>query len=407
MNRVPLDPAEPVSSSPDRAGSPASGSAASETTLKVALALAGGWAGERRLATILSGSHAAGAGVWAREEGRPVSLSDLDVYVVVPDAYARDAARHRAVLDRPGLAARLLSIGLAAPLEVGFHTPDDLARLPARPGTLDLRRRGRVVDGDPAYLERVPAWQPRDVSQEETLLLLENRGFELLWAEGLPDDGRPLTALRRRHAVLKCALDLASVMALSEGCLPEGRAEQVAWARARWDRAPEPPWDEALAWRAGDVQPLGPEAAEAERLRTVRAWVAVWQRVVGDPGDRAHPFAMVPRVARRARLRRRLRWALATDVPGSRLESRAQRMLRAGAGTAQHRLHAAMAALLILESRLGDPHSGDPEAARITSDCHGVLHALGVAPDPAQPARWLARAWDRGLQDGQRTEGWA
>ena len=213
MNPHSFAAAESAPSPGDRTGSTV---ARPSPPLEGPLDLARRWAGENRLALVVSGSHAAGDAVWVTHEGRPVSLSDLDIYAVVPDAAAQRAARARARAERIGLGARLLAMGLAAPLEVGFHTPRDLAALPARPATLELRRSGRVVDGDPAWREVVPAWTPSDVARDEVWLLLENRAFELLWAAhaGGCDPGE-LGALRRRHAVLKCALDLASVIALS------------------------------------------------------------------------------------------------------------------------------------------------------------------------------------------------
>ena len=121
------------------------------------LALANAWAGDA-LTLIVGGSHASGSGVWAALEGREFCLSDLDVYAVVRDRAAQRAAETRARADRPGLRARLLDWGLAAPLEVAFLVPADLACLPARPATLELARYGLVIAGDPAWRDRVPRW---------------------------------------------------------------------------------------------------------------------------------------------------------------------------------------------------------------------------------------------------------
>ena len=382
------------------------------------LDLARQWAGEDRLALIVSGSHAVGDAVWVTHEGRPVSLSDLDVYAVVRDAAAKRAALARARAARTGLGARLLAMGLAAPLEVGFHTPADLAALPARPGTLELRRSGRVVDGDPALREVVPAWTARDVARDEVWLLLENRAFELLWAAYPGGHGPPrveLEALKRRHAVLKCALDLASVMALSAGEYPGSAAERVARARALrerppWDApsSPEPPWDAALAWRSGRTEPLEPDAAAAERLRTVTAWVATWRRLAGIPTDPPDPFAGVGRVARRARLRRRLREALLPDAQVARLRVPGGRIRHALDGTPRHRLNAAAAAHLMFEASCGTPAAGSGRGVEAhATQLRRVLRRLGVASAGPESGAELVRAWDRGLLDGQRTEDWA
>src|SRR5574341_2221625 len=88
---------------------------------------------------------------------RAVSLSDVDLYVLLPTRRLCRAAECRASDDRFALRDWLLERGLAAPLEAAFLTPPDLARLPARPATLELRAGARVIEGDPGWRERVPA----------------------------------------------------------------------------------------------------------------------------------------------------------------------------------------------------------------------------------------------------------
>ena len=373
------------------------------------LDLARAWAGGDRLALIVSGSHAVGEAVWVPHAGRTVSLSDLDLYAVVPDETAKRAALARARAARSGLGERLLEMGLAAPLEVGFHTPRDLAALPARPGTLALGVSGRVVDGDAAWLASLPAWTARDVSDEEVWLLLENRAFELLWAAhaATREPGRAaLDGLQRRHAVLKCALELAAVMALAAGEYPPRASERVAWARPRWGQlgTPEPPWEAALAWRAGRVSTLEPAAAEAEWRRTVAAWVAVWRRLAGVDRDPERPFAAIPDIARRAPRRRRLYRALKPDPREACLEGTLARLRHARAGTPWHRLNAAAAAHLVYEAARGGG-SGDPDA--LERRYRAVLTDLGFVLAPAEAGDALVRAWDRCIGDGQRTERWS
>ena len=376
------------------------------------LDLARSWAGDDRLALIVSGSHAADEAVWVAHAGGPVSLSDLDLYAVVRDEAARHAAQARARAARPGLAGRLLAMGLAAPLEVGFQTPDDLAGLPARPGTIALRRSGQVVDGDPAWLARVPVWSARDVSREELWLLLENRGFELLWAACAPPGALDLAELKRRHAVLKCALELAAVIALAAGEYPGSAAERVAFARHHWPAPgppgsmPEPPWSAALEWRSGRATRLDRAAAEAERLSTVRAWVSVWRTLAGVPlipADAARPFAGVAETARRAPFPRRVRLALAPEGGEACLDRPLLRVSRALAGTPRHRLNGAATATLLFEAARAE---AGVDAATLTREYRATLVRLGFRGDPATAPEALVRAWDRCLLDGQRTEGW-
>src|SRR5262249_3202562 len=101
---------EPVPSTSDRTGSPAS------RPLEAAIAEGRGWAGDSCRALLLSGSHANGEAVWVPIDGRDVSLSDVDLYACMADAASCRRAESRARRARPQLASRLLAIGLAAPL---------------------------------------------------------------------------------------------------------------------------------------------------------------------------------------------------------------------------------------------------------------------------------------------------
>lgn len=392
------------------------GSVPSSHVVASAAALAREWAGGRVLAILAGGSHPVGEAVWWDRGDRALSLSDVDLWVVVPDEAAKRAALARARAAREGLTARLLEAGLAAPLDAGFHTPRDLAGLPARPAVIDLARSGRVIEGDATWLERVPRWTAADVPGEEIALLLENRGLELLHAWwGLRAED-PLERLRARHATLKSALDLAAVTTLARGELPPGIAARVAAARALLEHESAggatgvslarlaPLWEAALAWRRRP-EPGDPAAARAEWQRVVQAWTSVWLDLSGraDPAAESDPYRRAVRWARRARLRRRLRQAafFAGRAAAPPLSSRLARALH---GTPQHRLNASATVLLLSAAQgpAGSPAIG-PSAAR-------ALARLGVAgsargwPDAA---RAVVRAWDAWVLDGQRTATWA
>ena len=369
------------------------------------LALASTWAGNA-LALIVGGSHASGSGVWVALGGREFCLSDLDVYAVVRDRAARRAAETRAHADRPGLRARLLAWGFAAPLEVAFLVPADLARLPARPATLELARHGLVIAGDPAWRDRVPRWKPRDVSREEILLLHENRAFELLlvWPSLAGPDS--LARLQARHAVLKCALDVVRVEALNRGEYPDGLRALVEWAgrsgcsalggsgRAAFLALLET----AVAWRAGQVRELDAVEARDEWRTVAAAWLMTWRARMGPSYDDA------VRGARRARLRHRLRRALSWPARSGLGPPLAGRLRHALCGTPQHRVNASAAVLLLAAAEEGWSGTDPPLAGRAKRS----LAALGVVPaaartDWAAAARAVVGAWDRWVLDGQRT----
>ena len=139
-------------------------------------------------------------------QGAVVEMTAVVVAATLePDAVMRDedackTARTRARARRAS-GRTIRCEALAGPLEIAFVTREGLAAMPARPGTVDLARQGRVLHGDAGVLDALPRWTPAAIPAEERLLLLENRAFELLWALSGASEGLP--ALRARHAVLK------------------------------------------------------------------------------------------------------------------------------------------------------------------------------------------------------------
>ena len=330
---------------------------------------------ENPLAVVLGGSHARGSAVWRSVGGVRAGLSDIDLHVVVRDRPARRAAEHGVAAARPATTRLLRERGLVAPLEVGVHEVEAWCALPARPATLELRESGVVVAGDPAWLDRLPRWSAKDVSTEEVLLLVENRAFELMRAERAPA-GDPLAVLLAAHAQYKAALDLATVERLLAGAWESSAGERVAAARAarrtRAEIGPEPEWDRALAWAAGAT----PEDSvrTADLLAITECWVRRWMSLAAPEGGDAFDRAAL-RAAARARPRRRLRLALAPEMPRGTAPPIAERLRFAAAGTPQHRLNASAGAFLaagVFARR------APADAAAIDARLARVLTLLGV-----------------------------
>ena len=256
--------------------------------------------------------------------------------------------------------------------------------------------------GDAAWLDRVPRWRPADVSAEETQLLLENRAFELLLAwPGLAGPA-PLPRLLARHAVLKCALDVVRVEALSRGEYPDGAAALVAWAAAghragagRWTRCSRRRWPGAR----GEIRALETDAARRE-------WRAAVARLERPVARARRARAATTRCGTRAG--RGCGAACAGPCPrrtrsglGPSLAHRLRHALR---GTPQHRVNAAAAILLLA----ADADPADRAEPALPAAAARALAALGVAA-AAAPAGWPAaaratvEAWDRWVLDGQRT----
>ncbi len=365
------------------------------------------WAGDGLVALVLAGSHASGEAVWATLDGQRISLSDVDLYALMRDDAACDAAAARA---RAGRRARGADSALAAPLEVAWLTRAGLLRMPARPGTLELVRTGRVIAGEAAALAGLPAWAPAAVSAEERLLLLENRAFELLWAWLAPEDG--VMALRARHAVLKTALEVAGARLLAQREWPAGAVARIAAARAlaapdglpAWTaegwQGLSPVWDEALAWRAEGAR-LMPDVPLAEVWRaTVRGWVTVWWSEAVSGSEPSEPCARALASARRGSLARRMRRALDFRAQDGSTPAWLERMRFAARGTPALRIHGSAVTLLLAAA-------GAPSAPRLSGECLRALSALGItrATTFADAARDVVQAWDRQLHEGLRTGG--
>jgi hypothetical protein len=373
--------------------------------------LARAGAGSTR-AVLLSGSAASGPAVWASTAVGPRMLSDLDLFVVVADEVVARRARATMRAGLGELRAALREVGLWAPVDAGFYTPADLERLPARPATLELAARARAVWGDASWLARVPRFQPSTIDHEERLLLLENRGQELLLARALLARGDEEGEWRAAHATHKSALDLATVLLLRSGAWHPDPAQRVADAGAALApgsmlvaRAPALAelWGRALEWRRA------PRLAAGEAHRAwedcVQAWCAIWLELcAGGPAGEPDPYRWVEHVAARARWRRRLRQSASPPrAQGDpRPLPRVSLVLTARAGTPRHRLNGCAAALLFAtaETRPGPPALG-PRAAR-------SLRRLAPLRPPAD-SDWEAwsdavvRAWDGWYLDGQRT----
>jgi hypothetical protein len=420
MNAVPRERPEPV----DRFA-PGTGSGLSEI-LACVLPSVRAAAGDALRAVLLSGSHATGEAVWVTHAGRRVSLSDLDLYVVLRDAAAVPAARRAWRSPAPDV---LLRAGLAAPAEAGFDTLEGLVHMPARPGTVELARAARVVEGEEAVLARLPRHAPAAISADERLRLLENRAFELLWARLVWTAG--LEGMRARHAVLKCALDLAASRALAHGELPAGAAARVAravelgeptalpgWLAGAWAGL-GPLWREAVAWREGAATECGREPFRRDWRAAARGWAAAWWAETRALTQADEPFPRALAAAARGSLARRWRHALRPLPCANAARALAQRLARvaaghtapeperwvrwrrAAAGTPVLRLHGAAAVLVLAAAEA----PGEPALPA------GALHALRTLGFPRlaaydDVARVALCAWGRPIAgDAESAEG--
>ena len=374
------------------------------------------------LGAILGGSLARGEGTVWRDGDRVRALSDVDLAIVFPDRAGRERGRAIAGDVSRGLARRLFRRGLLGPVDLGVYTLEDLARQAPRPGTLEMRRSGRVLWGPPDLTASFPALAESDVPRDEALVLSENRGIELLhaWPGAVPADDvdRQLVAL---YAGMKAVVDAAFAFVVAHGRCPatqqarqavletlavEGRSEALGtvlpdfFAQSSfWGAMKLAPDPTAIALRLGAPSAHDPPSLARRAWREgARAHVAV-ARLLAAHG---------PAGPRRARLRRRVRRWLEEGRRFDGLEGagRAPWSLRpwperarlVARGAPEHQLAACGTALLAGWTAPGTAGSEWREVMRHTFP--GVLPER-LEWDPCRVA--VVRLWDGMHMGGTRT----
>lgn len=141
------------------------------------------------ISIVLVGSFARGEDLWVEWEGQSRCLSDVEVLAVVEEESLRDLAWRQDIeraLKRAllvGIMGELFTEGANAigiDMSVGFTTKPHLRRLKPHIFTLELKRFGKVIFGDPSVLDLIPDYTPADLSRIDALVLLCNRIVEQL-----------------------------------------------------------------------------------------------------------------------------------------------------------------------------------------------------------------------------------
>jgi hypothetical protein len=386
---------------------------------------------------LLGGSLARGEGtVWRGASGVRV-LSDLDFAFVAKDAAARDRAKAVAPYVARGLERRLAEgHGLAGPVDLGVYAEEDLPRQSPRPGTLEFRRSARVLYGPKDLATGFPAVAEQDVPFEEALVLLENRGVELLAAwpgAASPDD--ETKHLRALYAGLKAWLDGAFALLVSRGSCPatavarqaaletlavEGRSEAL--------RAVLPDSSASVAfWTAMKLAPdpagialhLGLADGRDEVALARRAWkdgarafLGFYRVLLAGRSGRADlpMVALAEHASHRARVRRRVRrwWETERDVEAKARAGRAAWSLRPWPsrlglvvrGAPEHQLASCAAVLIDAWSDVAGPGA--------VSDWRRMM-ARRFPGEPPARLEWdacrsaVVRLWDTMQNSGTRT----
>jgi len=129
---------------------------------------------------ILCGSFALGEGGISFDSTPALLLSDIDILVVL----RRFDTLKRLLPERYELGrsceALTDDLRFSGRVDVGLMLPEDLERMPPRPGVFDLKRHGRTICGSGRALDLVPEYPADRVGGREAVILLENRIVPLL-----------------------------------------------------------------------------------------------------------------------------------------------------------------------------------------------------------------------------------
>jgi len=168
---------------------------------------------DRVRCVFLAGSVAEGRVAAAWVEGTLEVYSDLDLYVVLASGQDLEEARKRARRMAARFPFTAPELRLFKPPDIGVYDPEDLARQPARPGTLAAAAKRIVLYGEPP-----PAgWPARgSIDPREGLYLLENRMLELALLEERHGEPGPWDRYRR-YQLIKAALDAGTAALLATG----------------------------------------------------------------------------------------------------------------------------------------------------------------------------------------------
>jgi hypothetical protein len=136
------------------------------------------------MAIFLCGSFALDEGGIGLDGEKPQLVGDIDLLVVMKDLDVLSRFRKRR--GELGRSCEKLTDGIefTGRVDIGMMLPEDLERMPPRPGVFDLKTRGRTLFGDAGTLDLIPDYDAAQIGGREAVILLENRVASLLGLYG-------------------------------------------------------------------------------------------------------------------------------------------------------------------------------------------------------------------------------
>ncbi len=173
-------------------------------------------------AIFLCGSFATGEESIVLETDGPVLLSDVDLVVVVKSLEAQLEWYPRRAELGSRCEGSFEEVRFSGHVDIGVMLPDDLRRLPARPGVYDMKKRGRVLSGNARILDLIPDYRADDITAREALILIENRVISVLGCCPARSQVRDDEPYRLLYGTARAYTDIATAALSIAGCYVPG-----------------------------------------------------------------------------------------------------------------------------------------------------------------------------------------
>lgn len=176
---------------------------------------------------LLCGSFSTGEESIILDSEPPVLLSDVDLVAIFSSCEEwKRWSRRRKNLGK-ACETLLPEIEFCGHVEVGAMTAADLEALPARPGVLEIKARGKILSGDLMLMERIPHYEPEDIPANEAAILIENRMASLLGTFKNMESGATASALKSCYEISRVYTDIATAALSFSGMYVIGYRERA------------------------------------------------------------------------------------------------------------------------------------------------------------------------------------
>lgn len=167
-------------------------------------------------AIILTGSMARSEGTYISQDGGVRVMGDAEFVLVFRDRASVPSAERMSGIHND-IENSLAAQGISCAVGLSAVPPSFLAESRSHVFAYELRTWGKVIWGEPAILELMPAFRPADIPLEDAWRLLQNRMVEMLQFSDDFEDSRAELSAEMHYRTVKLYLDMATSFLLFVG----------------------------------------------------------------------------------------------------------------------------------------------------------------------------------------------